>query len=165
MNNQALIEKLQTLLKDVEKGASDDVLKLNCNVHIELKGPDGKVKDTRDLHNVICTAGKNKLLAISGQKYINDYAYICIGTGSTGEVIGNTALGAEVARALGTTSNPTAASWQVTYTFPAGTGTGAITEEALDYQNTASAAILNRLTFAAVNKGAADSLQITVTLS
>jgi hypothetical protein len=72
---------------------------------------------------------------------------------------------AEAARAQGTTTNPSAPVWQVTYTFPAGTGTGAITESALDYQNSASAAILARQVFAAINKGAGDTLQMTWQIS
>lgn len=139
-----------------------EVLKLNVNVILELRGPDGEIKDRREVHNTICTAGKNNILASgAGKKYINDYGYVCIGTGTNAAGAGDTALQTESARALGTTSNPSASTWQVTYTFPAGTGTGAVTESALDYQNSTSAAILARQVFSAINKGASDTLQIT----
>ncbi len=163
---QELANVLETLAKQIAAGEDGrEVMVYRANLRLELRGPDGELKDERDFHNLICTAGKNKLLAVSSNKYINDYAYICIGTGAVAANAADTALGAEVARASGTTSNPTAPVWQNTYTFPAGTGTGAITEAGLDYQNSASGAILARQVFAAVNKGAADTLAVTWQIS
>lgn len=154
------LEILEAALRKLDQGR--EALALRINTRLELRGADGEIKDVRELHNVICTAGKNLLLASGGTaKYVKDYAYVCIGTNATSEAAGNTALGAEVARALGTVSNPASNTLRVTYTFPAGTGTGAITESALDHSSSATAAILARQTFSVINKGASDTLQVT----
>lgn len=162
---ETVAERLRQLAQTVEAEGAREVLNLRANVKAILRGPDGEVKDTRDFHNLICTAGKNALLAATGGKAVDAFDYICIGTGSTAADAGDTALGNESARAQGTTTNPTASSWKVTYTFPAGTGTGAITESALDSGAVASAAILCRQVFAAINKGASDTLQIDWTIT
>jgi hypothetical protein len=164
--NLKLLARVQELRDFIEDRSREQSLPLKLNLTLTLRGPDGQIKERQEIHNTICTAGKNLLLASGGtKKYVNDYGYVCIGTNATASSASDTALGAEVARALGTTSNPTSASWKVTYTFPAGTGTGTITESALDYQNSASAAILARQVFTGIAKGASDTLQIDWTLS
>lgn len=142
-------------------GRDPHSLQLNVNVTLELRGPNGELRQ-RQVHNTICTAGKNLILASGGTaKYVKDYAYVLAGTGTTAASAADTALETETVRALGTVSNPSANTLRVTYTIPAGAGTGAITEAGLDYQNSASGAILARQVFSAINKGAADSLTVT----
>jgi hypothetical protein len=163
---EAARAQLARVIEQVEAGRSSESLPLHMNIRLTLRGANGRIKTRRVLHNLICTAGKNLLLASGGtSKYVKDFAYVCIGTGSTAANAADTALEAEAARALGTVSNPTAASLKVSYTFPAGTGTGAITEAGLDHSAGASGAILNRQVFAAINKGASDTLQIDITIS
>lgn len=146
-------------------GRDPESLRFKVNVGLVLRNEAGDVL-SHEVHQLICTAGKNKVLdSTSGAKYPKDYAYVCIGTGTTAAVIGNTALETELVRALGTVSNPSAGTLRVTYTFPAGTGTGAITEAGLDYQNTPSGAILCRQVFAVNNKGASDTLQVYFDIS
>lgn len=157
-----LARRLADLSREIGEGVEAEVVRLRANVILELRGPDGALKDRREVHNVICTAGKNKVLTSGvNAKKVDDYSYICIGTDSTAAAAGNTALGTEVARAVGTLSNPSAGTWQNTYTFPAGTGTGTITESALDYQVGASGAILARQVFGGIAKGASDTLAVT----
>ena len=144
------------------EGKDPHSLQFNINLGLEVRGPDGQVKERREIHNLICTAGKNVILDDgAGAKYVKDYAYVMIGTGTTAANAADTALQTESARNIGTVSNPSANTLRVTYTFPAGTGTGAVTESGLDSAGSASAAILCRQVFSAVNKGAADSLQVT----
>lgn len=142
----------------------DNSLPFEYNVSLVLRDEDGFVKDERSLHNLICTAGKNTVLAATGAEYLNQYKYIAIGTGTTAAAIGDTALQTEVARNISTASNPTAAQLQFTYTFPAGTGTGSITECGL-LDATSSGNLLNHLVFSAVSKGALDTLAVTITIS
>lgn len=148
------------------KSGDPNVLELNCNIIIELRGPDGRLKDRRDIHNIIVTAGKNLLLAAGGTaKYIKNFDRIAIGTGTTDPAAGDTALQTEAARSpQQTPTNPSATVYQVQYTFPAGTGTGAITEVGL-FDANSSGNMLNRSEFAAVNKGAGDELTMTVQIT
>ncbi len=153
------------LAQQVEDGAVPEVLQLHANVRIELRGPDGRIKEEREFHNLICTVGKNLLLASGGTaQYIKQFSYIAIGTGTNAAAIGDTTLQTEAARNISTVSNPTAASLQFTYTFPAGTGTGAITESGL-LDATSSGNLLARQVFSVVNKGASDTLAVTWTLT
>lgn len=151
-------EKLKAWIAERELG--QEFLPLSTNVHIELRDKDGNLKDERNIHNIVCTAGKNKILTASGGSLLNSFSYIAIGTGTTAVAIGDTALQTEVARSNGTTSNPNASTWQTTFTFAAGIGTGAITESGLlDAASVGS--LLAHQTFTAVNKGASDTLAVT----
>ena len=141
-------------------GRDPNSLQLNVNVTLELRGPDGELRQ-REVHNLICTAGKQLVLASGGTaKYPKDFAYVAIGTGATAASSSDTALQTESARALGTVSNPDSNTLRITYTFGAGTGTGAVTEAGL-LSASSSGTILARQVFSAVNKGASDSLTVT----
>lgn len=138
--------------------------RLYANIDLKVHDAEGNLKDQRTFHNLICTAGKQKLLATASQKYIKDFAYIAIGTGTTAANATDTALVTEVARSLATLSNPDANTYQAQVTFGAGTGTGAITEVGLlDASSTGD--LLMRQVFSAVNKLSADSLTVTVTIT
>jgi hypothetical protein len=136
---------------------------------IVLQGPDGSIKERRSGENVITTVGKEMLasyLLSATTSGANTLKHIAIGTGSTAEAAGDTALGTELARTTGTVTYTSGAIYEVLATFPAGTGTGAIAEYGLF--NTASVGTLfSRDTETVINKGAGDILTVTtkVTLS
>lgn len=165
---QGITSKIRRRAQDrAFKQPDDDVLRLNCNIIIELRDSvTGELKDTRHVHNLIVTSGKNLLLDVSASsKYVKNFDRIAIGTGTTDPAISDTALQTEVARsAQKTPTNPSAGTYQVQHTFPAGTGTGAITEVGL-FDANSSGNMLNRSEFAAVNKGAGDELTMTVQIS
>jgi len=143
------------------------VISINCNVDITLRHADG-TEEREEVHNLVCTAGMAKLLlSTAGAKYLKDYCYICIGTGTNAAAAGDTSLQTEVTRHIATVSNPTTASLRFEYTFAAGDGTGAITEGALDYAGTATGAILSRTVFDVKNKDAGSTLTYgwTITLA
>lgn len=138
---------------------------INARGHltIVLIGPDGRIKDQRELDNLIVTSGKNWLASrMTGAPAA--MSHMAIGTTNTAPVVADAALKAEVARvalaAQATTNNVT------TYdaTFPAGTGTGAIVEAGI-FNAGAAGTMLNRATFAVVNKGADDVMSITWTVT
>jgi hypothetical protein len=149
------------------KPLDPDVLTFNCNILIEVRdAKTGELKDFREVHNLIVTSGKNLLLAADGAaKYVKNFDRIAIGTGTTDPSASDTALQTEVARsAQKTPTNPSANTYQVQHTFPAGTGTGAITECGL-FDANSSGNMLNRSEFAAVNKGAGDELTMTIQIT
>lgn len=139
-------------------------VKIVDNVHIVLIGPDGKVKDERRLRNTVTTAGKagasDQLLAAPS---LTKAAWIAIGTGSPAATL----LGAEVARVAMSPATGRAGS-VVTYqaSFPAGTGTGAITEAGtFDVVTANTVNMWMSASFSVINKLAGDSLAITWTLT
>jgi hypothetical protein len=141
-----------------------DVLHLTQNVRIKLVGADGQVKEEREEHNVIVTAGKNKLLAADGTSlYLKSFPYMAIGTGTTAAAIGDTALQTELSRStVITPTNPTAASLKFSFSFTS--LTGAITECGL-LSASSGGTLLNRLVFAAVNITSSDTLVVEITIT
>lgn len=135
-------------------------LKLKGTILLELFGEDGKLKDRRKVENLITTAGRGQVIDRLQAATPAVCDYIAIGTGATAAVAGDTTLGTEVARGQGTLTQPTAFEDRCVYTFPAGTGTGNITEAGR--LNAGSGGVLmGRQVFTAVNKTSSDSLQIT----
>jgi len=137
---------------------------------LELRGPDGQLKDRRVGSNVICTNGKEYLAS-----FLNSAAaaastftmrYIAIGTDSTAEAAANTALGTELARHTGTVSYVSNQIYQVKATFATGSGTGAIVEYGL-FSSSTGGTMLARDTESVINKGANDTLTVVaqITLS
>ena len=134
---------------------------------IKLYGPDGILKDSRESHNVVVTVGKEFLASFMYSAALAPSTftmkYMAVGSDTTAEVVGNTALGVELGRHTGTAGN-TGAIYTVVATFAAGSGTGAISEYGILSSNTGGT-LFNRLTTAVVNKGASDTLTVTANLT
>lgn len=139
-------------------------LKMTGALKIEVFNPDGSLKETRDIKNLVVTTGKTFIASRMVGTAANVISHMAIGTGTTAAAAGDTTLQAESAR-VGITSG-TASGAVATYvaTFPAGTGTAAITEAGL--LNAASVGtLLCRTVFAVVNKGANDAMTVTWTVT
>lgn len=127
-----------------------------------LYGPDGDVKTHIVGTNVVCTAGKNFLASFlaSAVAAASTFTmkYIAVGTSNTPETAADTALGAEIARQTGTATSLTQI-YQVTATFAAGSGTGAIVEYGL-FSSSTGGTLFCHDTESVINKGAGDTLQV-----
>lgn len=134
-------------------------MKPGCNVRIELRGPDGKLKAVRNLHNTVTTAGKNGIAdQILAVPTLVKMGWCAIGTGSPAATL----LGAEAARVAFATKTRNNAVVTITATFPAGTGTGAITEAGtFDVVTANTVNMWMSASFSVINKGALDSLTIS----
>lgn len=136
----------------------------------QLFGPEGNLKQEVFGHNVVTTDGKEMLAAYlasaAASATVNTFKYVAIGTGSTTETSSDTAMAVELTRTTGTASYISGAIYQVTATFAAGVGTGAIVEYGL-FNTSTGGTLFNRDTEAVINKGASDSLVVTtqITLS
>lgn len=147
---------------------SNESVTLKGRINFKLFDEQGNLKEERNINNTVVTAGKNYLatwLAASSQAgYFMQY--IGLGTGTNAASVSDTTLQTECAtRAVGTTSSALNV-WQNVASFAAGVNTGAITESGI-FSASSSGTLLARQTFAAINKAAGDSLQVTwsVTLS
>lgn len=129
----------------------------------------GVVKQVVEGNNVICTNGKEFLASFlssaAAAAATFTMKYVAIGSDSTAEAAANTALGTELARHTGTASYVSNCIYQVTATFPSGTGTGNIYEYGL-FSSSTGGTMLSRDTETLIAKGANDSLttvlQITI---
>lgn len=115
----------------------------------------------------------NNLVVADGLKYIASrmigttpavMSHMAVGSGTNGAGSANVALQTELARVALTSSTSSANVVTYVATFPAGTGTGAITEAGIMNAGTGGN-LLCRTTFGVVNKGASDSMTITWTVS
>ena len=141
-----------------------DSIKVTGELKITVTNPNGNVTQETIIPNFVVTAGKN--LIASRLKDTTDAAisHMAIGTGSTAAAAGNTTLGTEAGRVALTSTTVTANAVAYVATFGAGTGTGAITEAGL-FNASSSGDMLCRTVFSVINKGAADTLGITWTVT
>ena len=115
-----------------------------------------------EVPNLVTTAGKSHIAAKLAATTNSPVAmtHMAIGTGATSAAAGNTTL--ETQGGIVTLSNTVVSTNTVTYTatFPAGTGTGAVTEAGI-FNAASVGTMLCRTTFPAVNKASGDSIAIT----
>jgi hypothetical protein len=141
-----------------------DSIKVTGNLKVVLTGPDGQVKDTQEFKNLVVTTGKNFIASRMAGTSSNVMSHMAIGTGTTAAAVGDTALETEAGRVSLTSSTVTDNSVAYVATFPAGTGTGAITEAGI-LNAGSGGTLLCRTVFSVINKGAADTLGITWTVT
>lgn len=142
----------------------NEKLTVTGQVCIQIFDTQGNLKDTRDIKNLVVTTGKT-FIASSMLKTTNSPAamtHMSLGTGTTAAAAGDTALQAEISGARVTFASATSAANVVTYvaSFPAGTGTGAVTEAGI-FNDPTAGTMLCRTVFSVVNKGANDAMSIT----
>lgn len=122
----------------------NDEAKSIGTVLIELRGPDGKIKETR-VANLVVTSGKCAIASRLGGTATAVPSHMAVGTDNTAAAVTQAALGAEVAASRTALVSTAISNTGVTFstTFPAGTGTGALTEAGLFNGATAVAAGLS----------------------
>jgi len=130
-------------------------------VKIQLLDAAGNVKAERKVKNLVVSAGKTYIAArMQGSAIPTVMGYMAIGTGTATPAVGNTTLGVEAGRVALASFSSSSNQVTATATFPAGTGTGAITEAGIFNANSGGT-MLCRTTFPVVNKAAGDSIAIT----
>jgi len=144
----------------------NDSITMKGRLNIVLTGPDGEVKEQHEVDNLVVTVGKNFIASRMKDTTDTAMSHMEVGTGSTAAAVGDTALGAAVASSRVSLTSTTVSTNSVAYvaTFPAGTGTGALTEAGI-FNASSSGTMLCRTVFSVINKGAADTLGITWTVT
>ena len=133
---------------------------LKNNVHIILRGPDGNIKH-ESVHNTVTAAGKNGIAdQILTTPTLPKPGWMAIGTGSPGATL----LGAEIDRNALTSKTRSGAIVTMIGDWAAGDGTGTLTEAGI-FDASSNGNMWMSASFSALVKGAADTLQITWTLT
>ena len=135
------------------------------DVTLVLRDCDGKIKEKQEFHNLVVSTGCELIASRLSDKHIAEPSHMAIGSGTAEPTKSDTTLGSELHRnefSVGASRNRA----QVTYkaTFGAGEGTGAVTEVGI-FNDASAGMMLNRATFAVVNKAPTDSLEITWSLT
>tara|TARA_Y100000361_G_scaffold146496_1_gene156978 strand:- start:145 stop:585 length:441 start_codon:yes stop_codon:yes gene_type:complete len=140
----------------------NDGLKLKGKLTISLN--DDVVQE---VDNLVVTAGKEFVASSILKTTSNSPAamtHMAIGSGTNNPAAGDTALQTELGRVSLASSSASGAVVTYTATFGAGTGTGAVTEAGI-LNASSSGTLLCRTEFNVVNKGSADSMTITWTVT
>ena len=164
------LEKRRQLIKDglLEEHPPPeglrDKMQIKGKLHIQLFDKDGKLKDERLLMNTVTALGDAHVADQLSDQGNTAMSHMAVGTGTpTG-----TALQTETDRnALTSTTQGTAGDDNdVIYvgTWAAGDGTGALTEAGI-FNDASAGTMFVSSSFAAINKGAADTLVITWTVT
>jgi len=145
-----------------KKKKSEKEITLKDNVHIVLKGPDGKVKHESN-HNTVTTAGKNGAAdQVLESPTLPKPQWMAIGTGTPAATL----LGTEIDRNQVTTKTRSGAIVTFVGDWAAGDGTGTITEAGIfDVVTANTVNMWASASFGAITKGALDTLKITWTLT
>ena len=135
------------------------------DVTLVLRDVDGNIKEKQEFHNLVVTTGCEIIASQLSDGLIAKPNYMAIGSGTVEPTKADRALGSELHRngfSVGASRNGA----QVTYkaVFGAGQGTGAVTEVGM-FNAASAGTMLNRATFAVVNKAPTDSLEITWTVT
>lgn len=118
----------------------------------------------REVDNLVVTAGKQFVATRMVGTAAGVMSHMAVGTSATAADAANVTLGTELARVALTSGVQSGVTAVYTATFPAGTGTGAITEAGV-FNASSSGTMLARTVFSVVNKGVSDSLTITWTVT
>jgi len=137
----------------------NDALKMKGRLQIHVND-----ELVQEVDNLVVTAGKGYVASRMKDTTATAMSHMAIGSGSTAAAANDTALGNELGRVALTST--TVSSAVVTYvaSFPAGTGTGAVTEAGI-LNASSSGTLLCRTVFSVVNKGASDSMTVTWTVT
>ena len=140
-------------------------LKVKGNLNIVVKDKDGKIKDTRQVNNLVVTTGLNFITSRMTADTAIVMSHMGIGTGSTAPAAGNTSLVSQ-AGSRETFDTITVTNNQIEYTaiFEAGDQSGLITEAGI-FNASGSATMLCRSTFGGITKNSDDNMTIVWTIT
>jgi roadblock/LC7 domain-containing protein len=144
----------------------DELLKITGSLKIDVFSSDGALKDSREVKNLVVTSGKTFIASRMVGTASNVMSHMELGTGTTAAAVGNTTLETAISASRTALSSGTSSTNVVTYvaSFPAGTGTGAVTEAGI-FNAASAGTMLCRTVFSVVNKGADDAMSITWTIT
>lgn len=141
---------------------SQEIVTPKGRIKFDLYDSSGNLKETREINNVVVTVGKNYLATWLTAATQADYfmRYIGLGTGTNAANASDTTLQTELSTRVAGTLTPSSNVWQNVASFGPGVDTGAITESGI-FSASTSGTMFARQTFAVINKGAGDTLQVT----
>lgn len=136
-------------------------------LHCVLRNEEtGEIKHEFTVDNLVVTTGKAWLAKRLAAESANEMTHMAVGSSATAPGVGDTALlGTELGRVAFDSKVRTANAVTMIATFPAGTATGTLNEAGI-FDGSAGTTMLSRVAFSGpVTKGAADSFQVTWTVT
>lgn len=144
-----------------------DNTKATGKVNVVISDVNGKVKQDFTVSNLVVDTGLAHIAgALSANPTPTAMSHMAVGTGTTAAAAGDTALETEAAdgRVVLTSTTPTDNSVAYVASYGAGVATAALTEAAILNASSAGT-MLCRTVFPVINKGAADTMTVTWTVT
>ena len=143
----------------------NDDLKLRGDVAIVLKDKDGNVKDSREIHNLVVSAGLEFICSRMAGTSAGLMSHMALGSGTTAAAAGQTDL-VSILGSREALDSSTASANTITYvsSFEAGEGTGSVTEAGI-FNASSGSTMLCRTVFPVVSKQADDTMSVTWTIT
>lgn len=132
----------------------NETLKLTGRVTVLLND-----EVVQEIDNLVVTDGKGYVASRMKDATATVMSHMSVGTASTAAAASDSALGAEAGRVALTSTSVAGAAVTYSASFPAGTGTGALTEAAI-LNASSGGTMLCRTVFSVVNKQSADAMTI-----
>ena len=143
----------------------NDTLKLRGDVSIKLYDKDGKIKDQREITNLVVNSGLAFICSRMAGTSPAVMTHMGVGSGTTSAAAGQTALVSQLgSREALDSTNASANTIVFVCSLEAGDGTGAVTESGI-FNAASSGTMLARVVFPVVNKQADDTMSITHTIT
>ena len=143
---------------------NSEKMKATGKVNVVVRDVEGKVKQEFTVPNLVVDTGLDFIASRMKDTTEDAMSHMSVGTDNTAADASDTALGTESARVALTTTTVLDNSIAYVATFAAGTGTAALTEAGL-FNAGSDGTMLCRTVFAVINKGAADSMTVTWTIT
>jgi hypothetical protein len=143
---------------------TNELLKATGALKITVRGADGQVKQEQEVKNLVVNTGLAFIASRMKDTTLAAMSHMAVGAGTGNAAAGDTALGSELGRVALTSTTVTANAVAYVASFPAGSGTGAVTEAGI-FNAGSSGTMLCRTKFAVVNKEAGDTMSITWTVT
>ncbi len=141
-----------------------DNIKLSGNLRVAVYTENGELKNECEVSNLVVDAGLDFIASRMAGTSSAVMSHMAIGSDDTAADAGDTTLGSELGRVTLDSATVTDNAIAYVATFPAGTGTGAVTEAGL-FNDATTGDMLCRTVFSVINKAAGDSMVITWTVT
>lgn len=137
-----------------------DSVAVKGSLQIKKLNLQGQLVEERDVNNLVVAVGKSVIASRLIGNTLPVFSHMALGSSNTAATTSQTTLGTELARVSLSSTSRTNNAVSYIATFPAGTGTGTLTEAGI-FNDGASGNMLCRTNFNAITKGAGDSIIIT----
>lgn len=140
-------------------------LKLRGDVAIVLKDKGGKVKESRNINNLVVSSGLTYICSRMADASAGVMSHMALGSGTTAAAAGDTDL-ESILGSREALDSTTASSNTITYvsSFEASEATGAVTEAGI-FNAASGGTMLCHVIFPVVNKQADDTMSVTWTIT
>jgi hypothetical protein len=145
----------------------NDNLKLRGDVALVLKDKDGNIKETREINNLVVTAGLTFICSRMAAASAGVMSHMALGSSTTAAAAGQTDLVSILgSREALDSTNASANTIVYVSSFEAGEGTGAVTEAGVfNAASSGTGTMLCRTVFPVVSKQADDTMSVTWTIT